>query len=402
MKNPNIAIRTEEDYDKLSKFAYDLSFKENKTEEEETVLNLICDLIDQWDEAQGYTMDLPDPIEVILHEMDAQNLTRKDLIPYIGSQSKVSEVLNRKRPLSKNMIIALHEGLGIPYEALMKDSVIPVETLFNSQLTELEPIVKQKEIQVKFGWYVSDFLQFIASLINKLGGEEALPKMGLARKNDENRTNATTDRTRLFAWYLRVLELAHEEIEVGYPEFINIDATFIQQVARCSHFNDVTQAKQLLKQKGIILVHVPHLKKTHLDASVLFYKNHPVIGMTLRYDRADNFWFTLCHELAHVLHDIEALKTNTIFTDDITLDLSNDVTGIEHRADETASNSLIPPEEWYQQIGTSIPSISKIALLASKWKIHPAIIAGRIQRERKDYRILTEFKQDTSVKQFFL
>lgn len=402
MKNPNISIKTEEDYDKLSKFAYDLSFKENKTVEEETVLNLICDLLDQWDEKQGYTMDMPDPIDVILHEIDAQNLTRKDLIPYIGCQSKVSEVLNRKRPLSKNMIIALHEGLGIPYEALMKDSVIPAETLFNSQLTALEPIVKQKEIQEKFGWYVSDFLQFIASLFNKLGGEEALPKMGLARKNDENRAHATTDRTRLFAWYLRVLELAHEEIEIGYPKFTNIDATFIQQVARCSHFNDVAQAKQLLRQKGIILVYVPHLKKTYLDASVLFYKNHPVIGITLRYNRADNFWFTLCHELAHVLHDIDALKTNTIFTDDITLDISNDVNGIEHRANETASNSLIPPEEWYQQIGSSIPSISKIALLASKWQIHPAIIAGRIQRERKDYRLLTEFKKDTNVKQYFL
>ena len=110
MKNSNISIKTEADYKHFSKLAYELSFKENQTETDEVLLNLICDLIDQWDEAQGYTMDLPDPIEVILHEMEAQNLTRKDLIPFIGSQSKVSEVLNRKRPLTLTMIKALNKG----------------------------------------------------------------------------------------------------------------------------------------------------------------------------------------------------------------------------------------------------------------------------------------------------
>jgi HTH-type transcriptional regulator/antitoxin HigA len=62
-----------------------------------------------------------DPIDAILFRMDQQGLTRNDLIPYLGSRSKVSEVLNRKRPLSLRMIRALHAGLGIPLDILIQE-----------------------------------------------------------------------------------------------------------------------------------------------------------------------------------------------------------------------------------------------------------------------------------------
>ena len=103
-----------------------------------------------------------------------------------------------------------------------------------------------------------------------------------------------------------------------------------------------------------------------------------------------------------MLHDIDALKSNTVFTDDITLDKFNDKDGIEQRADQTASDSLITPQQLHQHIGTSIPSSSKISILASQWQTHPAIIAGRIQRENNNYKILNDFKKDTGVRHLFL
>lgn len=71
------------------------------------------------------TVPLPvaDPVEAILFRMDQDGLTRKDLIPYIGSISKVSEVLLRKRPLSLAMIRRLNAGLGIPAEVLIAGTV---------------------------------------------------------------------------------------------------------------------------------------------------------------------------------------------------------------------------------------------------------------------------------------
>ena len=68
-------------------------------------------------------MDPPDPIEAILFRMEAQGLTRKDLEPFIGSRARVSEVLNRQRGLSIEMIRRLHEGLGISAEVLIRPTV---------------------------------------------------------------------------------------------------------------------------------------------------------------------------------------------------------------------------------------------------------------------------------------
>jgi HTH-type transcriptional regulator/antitoxin HigA len=62
----------------------------------------------------------PDPVEAILYCMETRGLTRKDLEPYVGSRAKVSEILNRKRPLSIEMIRRIHRGLGIPAEVLIQ------------------------------------------------------------------------------------------------------------------------------------------------------------------------------------------------------------------------------------------------------------------------------------------
>lgn len=72
-------------------------------------------------ESREFSMDKPDPIEAIKFRMDQQGLSHADMKQYIGSASKVSEVLNRKRPLSLSMIRRLHDGLGIPADILIQD-----------------------------------------------------------------------------------------------------------------------------------------------------------------------------------------------------------------------------------------------------------------------------------------
>ena len=86
---------------------------------EEEELSLFTLLVEQY-EREHYPIDPPDPIDAIIFRMDQEGLTRADLVPYIGSQSKVSEVLRRKRPLSITMIRNLHEGLSIPAATLIQ------------------------------------------------------------------------------------------------------------------------------------------------------------------------------------------------------------------------------------------------------------------------------------------
>lgn len=82
-------------------------------------LDVLTTLVEAYEE-KHYSLPLPNPIEAILYHMESRGLTRRDLEPYIGSRARVSEVLNRKRPLTMEMIRNLHRGLGIAAEVLIQ------------------------------------------------------------------------------------------------------------------------------------------------------------------------------------------------------------------------------------------------------------------------------------------
>ena len=71
-------------------------------------------------EARHFPIDLPDPVAAIQFRMEQAGLTPKDLQPMIGRMNRVYEVLNRKRPLTIQMIWKLHRGLGSPAESLIR------------------------------------------------------------------------------------------------------------------------------------------------------------------------------------------------------------------------------------------------------------------------------------------
>lgn len=81
-------------------------------------MEILVTLIEAY-EHKHFPIGLVDPIEAIKFRMEQQGLTQKDLEPYIGSSGRVSEILNRKRRLSLQMIQRLHDGLNIPYESLL-------------------------------------------------------------------------------------------------------------------------------------------------------------------------------------------------------------------------------------------------------------------------------------------
>jgi len=82
-------------------------------------LEVLVLLIEKYEE-QNWAIAIPDPIEAIKYRMEEMNLKQKDLIPYVGNKSKVSEVLNRKIALSLAMIRNLSQGLHIPLEILVQ------------------------------------------------------------------------------------------------------------------------------------------------------------------------------------------------------------------------------------------------------------------------------------------
>jgi HTH-type transcriptional regulator/antitoxin HigA len=111
-------IRTNEDYQSALE-EIDRLFDALPDTPEGDRLEVLVTLVEAY-ESRRYPTSLPDPIEAIEYHLESRGLSRRDLEPYIGNRARVSEILNRKRPLSLRMIRNLEKGLGIPAEILVQ------------------------------------------------------------------------------------------------------------------------------------------------------------------------------------------------------------------------------------------------------------------------------------------
>ncbi len=90
-------------------------------------LELLSALVELYED-EHYPISLPDPVSAIQFRIEQLGFTPKNLIPFIGSRSRVSEILNHKRPLTLRMMRAIHKGLGISAEILLQEPGISTRT----------------------------------------------------------------------------------------------------------------------------------------------------------------------------------------------------------------------------------------------------------------------------------
>ena len=407
------AIRSEEGYEnalsRISELMDELSGSEGQVEDLEAPsrieLDVLVDLVELYEE-RHHTMALPDPISAIKFRMDQANLTARDLMPFIGSRAKVSEVLSGKRSITMSMARALHQHLGILAEVLLQE---PGATLSDTALG-LDYAKFPLTAMARLGWIsqaknLKDRAEeLITDLINRAGVGPLAPAP-LYRKNDSRRVNAKTDDYALRAWCWQVLAQSKDrQPRVDYqPAVINTE--FLREVAQMSVLeNGPMQARDFLLQQGVGLEYVKHLPRTHLDGAALrLPDSNPVIGVTLRYDRIDNFWYTLLHELAHVGLHLKECSDENGFVDDHSLrgveSGGSDTT--EQEADELAQEALISREIWDDGVIMEDPNPMAVLRMAWEARVHPAIVAGRVRFERGEYRLLSQFVGTGEVRRQF-
>jgi HTH-type transcriptional regulator/antitoxin HigA len=156
------------------------------------------------------------------------------------------------------------------------------------------------------------------------------------------------------------------------------------------------KAVNFLKNCGIRVVFESQMEGTYLDgAAFLLDKIYPVIALTIRHDRIDNFWFVLFHELAHIILHLGE-EFDTIFDD-----LDSNLDGIEQEADEFALNISIPKEIWKKSIVRFSPSKETIVNQAHTLNIHPALVAGRIRRETGKFHLYNDLIGLGEVRKMF-
>jgi len=357
-------------------------------------LELITLLVQDY-ESRNYQFVLPDPIEAIKFRMEQQKLTARDLIPYIGSRSKVSEVLSKKRPLTLSMIRALHSGLGIPASVLIQEQDEDGEIDIDWDRFPIKQMIA-------WGW--------IPVPENRVRSEEILrpffaavgalkPQAILCRSSSHVRSARSMDEYALTAWSAQVLAGASANPPLVQYKPGTLTGDFLREVARLSvSETGPLLARDFLKEQGIQLVVERHLPRTYLDgAMIMTNKLHPVVGLTLRYDRIDNFWFTLMHELAHLALHLDG--ESDIFYDDLDIDAEDDPR--EREANQLAGEALIPYDTWENSPASRLRSPQSAEHLAKQLGIHPAIVAGRMQHEFKAYQLLRNLVGNRKVRRLF-
>ena len=358
-------------------------------------LDVLIDLIERYED-KTEPMGIPSPLAAIQFRMEQGGLKPRDLMPYIGSRAKVSEVLSGKRPLTLAMARALHNGLGIPASVLLQDE--PLQQVAPDW--DRYPVKQMR----KLGWIDPTLPTAEAAMADLMlrarPGPSGASCVGYFRKSDMKRKNAKADAYALDAWCLAILAKSHEVIEFGkgrYQRGVLTD-DFLNEIASLSQFqNGPLLARKLLAEHGVALVVLQHLAKTYVDGAALLRNDEtPVVGMTLRYDRQDHFWFCLLHELAHVRLHLDP-GTSDRFVDDMSIEGQ----GVEHDADDLAKKILIPESTWAASAAKLDPSPLNIASLAAAVKRSPAVIAGRVRHDTKNYRLLSHFVGTGTVQRLF-
>ena len=150
---------------------------------------------------------------------------------------------------------------------------------------------------------------------------------------------------------------------------------------KSTDINVVKELPEHLSEFGILLVYERGLPGIKTDGVVMRLQNGiPVIGMSLRYTRLDNFWFTLLHELSHIVLHYDLIESPIIEN----LDTVH-VDALEAAANRLAQNSFVPRSVWNRCPPRYEQSEKSIINFAQEQGIHPAIVAGMLQKETSRY-----------------
>lgn len=229
-----------------------------------------------------------------------------------------------------------------------------------------------------------------ASLLPHIGTSE-----GLFRKAESSNDVSA------FLWLSSVKKMAMEVMlshgGVGDFRKDTINADFLSGLVKLSvDANFVQNMTHHLADFGVLLVYLPHFKGSKVDGAVGLLPNGiPFIGMSLRYSRLDNYWFTLLHELAHIY------KHHDQLVDPIIDDLDAiPVDDIELEANFIAQESIVRRAVWNRSElkRSGYISDADVNEFAKGISVHPSLIAGKIQRERDNYSLFRDIFDEVDTR----
>jgi len=388
-------IKTDEQYRRFLTEVEALAAEDPDSESEAGArLELLAKLVEDYERTR-FPFAKPDPVDAILFRMEEQGLRQKDIAELLGGKNRASEILSRKRPLTLPMIRSLYERLNIPAGLLIQEPCAPYATQVS--VSDFKSVPHREILQRKWVDSLADLNEWVRQALAPAGSPAYLKNTLTAG------ATKSTNKTKIWLWLARVREIAESRTYVNSRytrESLNNEA--LTYLVRLSWMERGPQlAREFLEERGVALVIEPQLHGSGLDGAALLSRNGaPIIALTIRQNRLDNFWFTLLHECVHARKHLKASGLQAIA--DIEIERAEeDPIDIEKEANAEAAEYLIPRGIWKRSEAYLNPSAEAINELAQKLQINAAIIAGRIRFERKNYQSFTRMIGNGQVRRSF-
>jgi HTH-type transcriptional regulator / antitoxin HigA len=328
----------------------------------------------------------------IREQMEYRNWVQEDLAEVIGVTTKhLNRIVQDKQPITLDMAKVLSEvfetspqywlNLDANYRLWLESekSEKEIQAEIKAKIYERMPIrdmINKKWLPqfANFDELYDSLLEFweVEKLDFETWDKQTLPLLARKSENFNQYSAAYT-----YTWYRKAIKTARNYIVKPYDK----DKLF-ELYHRINQYTLLNNGIDLfikeLNEIGVIFFVLPHLQKTYLDGASFYINNNPVVVYTGRYKRIDNFWFTVAHEIAHILNHFQS--PDTFFVDNFNEEAINE---FEKEANEKAS-CMLKHQEIAEYLKPRLNYLTKQTIQACSGKvhIHPAIIIGKLAHDK--------------------
>lgn len=320
------------------------------------------------------------PGATIKEQLNDRGMTQKEFATRLGmSEKHISKLINGEVYLTSEMAIKLEMVLGIPAKFWNNLEAIYREKLLKAQLeNEMEEDKKIAKIfpysqLVRLGWIektqkieekVINLRKYFEVVNLSLITNNAINKIACRRIYETEKADYA-----LLAWAQKAkLEARNQHTSKINISLLEKSIPTIRKMTREEPEDFCEKLIHLLSSCGIALVFLPHLKGSYLHGATFYDKNKIVIGMTVRGKDVDKFWFSLFHELGHIILGHINQYEGTSSQD-------------ENDADLFAQNTLISNEDFLQFVKNNEITNKSIISFSNAIDIDAGILVGRLQKE---------------------
>lgn len=336
------------------------------------------------------------PGEIIREELEAREWTQADLADVMGRPVQaIGEIVRGKKRITEETARELELAFGIDAEIWLRNEALyrlhkagkpSPEIARRAQLRQKFPAVRE---MARRGWIRSlNDPSVLEDQIKKYFDISDLDETPKLYRHAAKRTGYPTDiNASQLAWLFRVRQIAESMTVRPYSERLLRDALDRLALLRASP-DDIRHVPQILAECGVRLVVVEPMAGSKIDGVTFWLDDKtPVVGLSLRLDRIDNFWFVLFHEITHVLN--KHGRAEAVIDIDTGDPEQQSVSEEEQIANDEAAELCVPQGQMADFIMRNRPLFSeaKVVGFARAMQVHPGIVVGQLQKKLGDYRL---------------